>query len=88
MKTLSLLILNIALFVTSGHSIANSSDLYFPTVSSKWETISPERVGINPQKLQKIIKYAKKQNSTGLIILYEGRILTEQYWNIKLPARF
>jgi CubicO group peptidase (beta-lactamase class C family) len=47
-------------------------------------THSAERVGINPQKLQKIVNYAKKQNSTGLIILYEGRILTEQYWNIKL----
>ena len=87
MKTLSLLILNIALFVSSGHAIANSSELYFPTVSSKWQTISPERVGINSQKLQKIIEYAKKQNSTGLIILYEGRILTEQYWNSKLQKR-
>ena len=84
MKTLSLLILNIVLFVSSGHAIANSSELYFPTASIKWETISPERVGINSQKLQKIVNYAKKQNSTGLIILYEGRILTEQYWDIKL----
>ncbi len=87
MKTLSLLILTIALLLTSGHSIAISSDSYFPTVSSKWETISPERAGINSKKLQKIITYAKKQNSTGLIILYEGRILTEQYWNIKLQKR-
>ena len=87
MKTLSLLILNIVLFVSSGHAIANSSDLYFPTVSSKWETISPERVGVNSQKLQKMIEYAKKQNSTGLIILYQGRILTEQYWKIKLKKR-
>jgi len=87
MKTLSLLILNIALFVSCGHAIANSSDLYFPTVSSNWETISAERVDVNSQKLQKMIEYAKKQNSTGLIILYQGRILTEQYWNIKLKKR-
>ncbi len=87
MKTISLLILNMALFVSSYHAIADSSELYFPTVASQWETISPEKVGINPKKLQKIIEYAKKQNSTGLIILYEGRILTEQYWNIKLEKR-
>jgi len=87
MKTLLFLILNIVLLVSSSHAIANSSDLYFPKVTSKWETISPEQVGINSQKLQEIIKYAKKQNSTGLIILYEGRILTEQYWNIELQKR-
>jgi len=73
MKTISLLLLNIALFVSLGHSIADSAELYFPTIKSNWETISPERAGINPQKLQKIIEYTKKQNSTGLIILYEGR---------------
>ena len=87
MKTISLLLLNIALFVSLGHSIADSAELYFPTIKSNWETISPERAGINPQKLQKIIEYVKNQNSTGLIILYEGRILTEQNWNIKLQKR-
>lgn len=87
MKTISLLVLNIILFISSGNAIADSSELYFPTVTSMWETISPERVGINPQKLQKIIEYAKKQNSTGLIILYKGRILTEQNWNIKVQKR-
>ena len=75
------------MIVCTDNTIAYSSDLYFPTLTSKWETISPERVGINPQKLQKIIEYAKMQNSTGLIILYEGRILTEQNWNIKLQKR-
>lgn len=64
MKTISLLILNIAIFVGSGHAIADISGFYFPTITSKWETISPESVGINLQKLQKIIEYAKKQNST------------------------
>ncbi|MBT6341588.1 MAG: serine hydrolase [Desulfobacula sp.] len=87
MKSVSLLLLNIALFVSLSHAIADSAELYFPTVTSKWETISPERAGIKPQKLQKFIEYAKKQNSTGLIILYEGRILTEQNWKIKLQKR-
>ena len=87
MKTLSLLILYIALFLTSGYSIANSSDLYFPSITNKWETISPERAGISPDELQKIINYAENQNSTGLIILYKGRILTEQYWNIKFQKK-
>jgi CubicO group peptidase (beta-lactamase class C family) len=84
MRRIFLLILNLVLFVSACNVMANSSELYFPTPTGKWETISSQKAGIDPQKLQKVIEYAKNQNSTGLIILYKGRILTEQNWNIQL----
>jgi len=86
MKTLSVLILHIVLCVMAGHSMANASDLYFPS-AHQWETVSPESVGINPQRLKNIVDYARQQNSSGLVMLYKGRILTEQYWNIPLQKK-
>jgi CubicO group peptidase (beta-lactamase class C family) len=62
---------------------ASSSDsLYFPPVGSDaWETRSATALGWDTQKLQEAIDYAGSVKTYGLIILYKGRIVTEQYWN-------
>lgn len=84
MRSIFLLLLSVTLLVIPRHIVADSSRLYFPTATSEWETISLEKAGINSEKLQEVIAYAKKQNSTGLIMLYEGRILAEQNWKIEV----
>lgn len=86
-KPLSVFIFSMVLFVLSCHSTANASDLYFPSPSDPWETVSPENIGIDPQKLQDILHYARQQQSSGLIILYKGRILTEHYWDLPLQKK-
>ena len=87
MRNMFLSLLYFASFLIPGNIAADSSELYFPTATSEWKKTSPEKAGMNVKKMQKVIEYAKKQNSTGLIMLYEGRILAEQNWLTELNMK-
>lgn len=55
---------------------------YYPPIGSDtWETISASDLGWDVTKLNEAIAYAQGKNTFGLIILYKGRIVTENYWN-------
>jgi CubicO group peptidase (beta-lactamase class C family) len=56
--------------------------MYFPPIGSDtWETTAPLSLGWDVAKLNEAITYAGTKNTYGLIILYKGRIVTENYWN-------
>lgn len=56
--------------------------MYFPAVGSdSWETVTASSLGWDVAKLNEAITYAGSVNTYGLIILYKGRIVTENYWN-------
>lgn len=56
--------------------------MYFPPIGSDtWETITPQALGWDVTKLNEAVTYAGIKNTYGLIILYKGRIVTENYWN-------
>ena len=56
--------------------------MYFPPIGSDtWETVTPQSLGWDITKLNEAIDYAGTKNTYGLIILYKGRIVTENYWN-------
>jgi CubicO group peptidase (beta-lactamase class C family) len=71
------------LFLKANFAFAGSLDLYFPPMKGKWETVSPEETGWKAAKLKIAMEYAGEQNSSGVVILYRGRILAEQYWELK-----
>ncbi|MEX1201806.1 MAG: serine hydrolase [Ferruginibacter sp.] len=54
---------------------------YPPLTGSAWETITPPTLGWNTTKLNELIEYVRTNNSTSFIILYKGRIVSENYWN-------
>jgi len=54
--------------------------LYFPPSNGEWEKIDPGKIGWKPAKLKEALDYAGKGKSSGVLILYRGRILAEQYW--------
>ena len=83
---ISIVVLCVALFLTLNLSAAGSSDLYFPPLKGAWEKVSPEQAEWNAAKLKKAMEYAGNQNSSGVVILYRGRILAEQYWKIESKA--
>jgi CubicO group peptidase (beta-lactamase class C family) len=63
---------------------SNSSPdgFYFPPEGpEQWETISPAEVGWDEQALDRALAYAGNVNSNAIVILYQGRILAERYWN-------
>ena len=56
--------------------------MYFPPIGSDtWETVAPSTLGWDLTKLNEAITYAGTKNTYGLIILYKGRMVTENYWN-------
>ena len=64
-----------------------NATLYFPPTKGEWARIDPAKVGWSPPKLKKLMDYAGKNKSSGVIILYRGRILAEQYWPLNPPEK-
>ena len=57
-------------------------NLYFPPINSDtWETISPTDLGWNTNELQPLLDYLEEKNSKSFIMLYNGKIVVEQYMN-------
>jgi hypothetical protein len=53
---------------------------YFPPKSKNWEKAQVSESNWNEDALRKAINYTESQNSTGLLVLYKGEILVEEYW--------
>lgn len=71
-----------------GHVSASDrgrSATYFPT-ANKWETIAPASVGWNADALETAVDFAMSRKSSGVVILYRGRILTERYQQVAAPS--
>jgi len=60
---------------------AGSGSLYFPPVDGEWEVVSPAEAGFDRAKLDAVLDFARRQRSSGVVILYRGRILAEGNWN-------
>jgi CubicO group peptidase (beta-lactamase class C family) len=86
MRVLALLVV-----VLSGQAAfaADKGSLYFPpaAASGEWEKIAPEEAGYDAGKLGEALDFARKQRSSGVVVLWRGKILAEGYWNPdELPA--
>lgn len=56
--------------------------MYFPVVSSNsWETVTPAQLEWNENNLQDLYDYLEEKNSKGFIVLKNGRIVIEKYFN-------
>ena len=57
-----------------------SDSLYFPT-DNEWETVDFETAGAKDFIIESAIDFAGRKNSKGVIILWNGKILAEKYWD-------
>lgn len=56
--------------------------MYFPPVSgSAWETVSPATLGWNEANIPALKEYLAQKNSKSFIVLVNGRIVMEEYFN-------
>jgi CubicO group peptidase (beta-lactamase class C family) len=46
----------------------------------------PGGPALRPEALEEAVQYARGHNSDSLIVLHGGRVVVEQYWNMKKPA--
>ena len=87
MKNHLYLRLIVCLFLLPATSSAAEKMLYFPPATGAWEQVDPAQLGWNVDRLKDAINYAGEQKSSGVVILYRGRILLEKYWPLDPPAK-
>jgi CubicO group peptidase (beta-lactamase class C family) len=76
------LISGTAFVIVISNTLLGEDSLYFPT-KGKWENVKPTDAGWDAKKLQVVLDYAGGNQSSGVVILYRGRILAEQYWKMQ-----
>lgn len=74
------------LFAAEDSSNGESSSLYFPPRQGRWERIEPLEAGWNAARLEDVLEFAGERKSSGIVVLYRGRILAERYWDLKPKA--
>ncbi len=80
-------IIGILLFSCSSENkleeqIDSLNQTYFPDNNSdNWDTISLNELNWNTAELQPLLDYLEEKNTKGFIILYDGRIVVENYFN-------
>lgn len=57
-----------------------SDELYFPT-TTQWETVSPEALNWNTENIADLNAYLEETHTKGFIILQNGKIAFENYFN-------
>jgi len=63
-------------------TIISENEMYFPPVfSEQWETITPSELNWNTQEIEPLLNYLEANNTKSFIVLYNGRIAIEQYFN-------
>ena len=85
MKNISLLFILITSLWSCNSDDGNSSNeeaMYFPPIgSSTWETKTIASLGWNETQVQPLLDYLELKNTKGFIILHNGKIVMENYFN-------
>jgi CubicO group peptidase (beta-lactamase class C family) len=62
--------------------VPGETDLYFPPLESDtWETVSVNDTGWDASALPALLDFVRTSNTRTFIIVYKGRILSENYFN-------
>ena len=67
---------------TSDDQEPQNEDIYFPPLNSDtWETKSITELNWNESQLQPLLDFLEEKNSKSFIILHDGKIVVESYFN-------
>ena len=73
---------------TSIFSQKQNSEIYFPPKKGNWDKVQFQESNWNEIVSKKLINYVESQNSSGLLVLVNGKILIEEYWTEKRDLHF
>ena len=65
--------------------IADDQAIFFPSNGGNWESVNPVDEGWDIQALEELFEFARSHNSSGLVILKNGRILAQKQWTLENP---
>lgn len=85
MKKISFLIIMITSLWSCSSDDGNSNNeeaMYFPPIgSSSWETKTVSSLGWNEDQVQPLLDYLELKHTKGFIVLHNGKIVLENYFN-------
>lgn len=82
MKPIYLLLLAFLVFNCSSDDIMPEASLYFPPITgNEWETTSTSSLDWDDTALEDLYAYLEEKNTKGFMILKDGRIVAERYFN-------
>ena len=64
---------------------AEGQIISFPSIDGHWKSVNPDDEGWDTQALEKLFEFASSHNSSGLVILKNGRILAQRQWALENP---
>jgi CubicO group peptidase (beta-lactamase class C family) len=62
--------------------------LYFPPASAEWDRAQPGAAGWDERALDTALDYAGRTNSSGVVVLLNGKILAERRWRVEGPEPY
>lgn len=62
-------------------SLGAKSQLYFPPATGTWDTLSPNSLGWCQPSIDSLYDYLENQNTKAFILLVDGKIVLEKYFN-------
>jgi len=65
--------------VTTINLFAN--DIYFPPKAGEWETITPQSLNWDLEKIDSLYNFLETKNSKAFILLIDGKIVLEKYFD-------
>jgi hypothetical protein len=71
----------IGVFLVSNGGSILCAKLYFPPAGENWATVTPESLGWNTAALDEVYRYLESCHSKSFIILKDGKIAAERYWD-------
>ena len=66
---------------------AVAGKFYFPPAEGSWEKVEIAESGWDLVKLKAALELAGRRKSSAVVILYRGRLLAEQYWEVPAEPR-
>lgn len=69
--------------ILSPSSQAAAAEFYFPPADGEWKKIEADDADWNADKLTAALKLAGDNKSSGVVVLWRGRILAEKHWKLK-----
>jgi len=64
---------------------APQSSVYFPPVNGPWDSAGADTEGWDIIALEELFDFARTHNSSGLVIIKNGRILAQRHWALENP---
>jgi CubicO group peptidase (beta-lactamase class C family) len=88
MKRPALIVAFVALAAARLQPWPRAAALYFPPAAGEWAHVQPHAAGWDERALDAALDYAGRTNSTGVVVLQDGRILAERRWPVRGPEQY